>query len=113
MPGKDGMEKMAEILSDLRTTPPTSAAGMDIVLYTDYLNQTIKDNKGNVSPLNGLPKADVFKYNLSDDKTYFMVRPSGTEPKIKIYLGTFADSTESADKIIDAVLEDVKNQLGL
>lgn len=113
MPGKDGMEKMATILSDLRTTPPTTAAGMNIVLYTDYQNQTIKDKNGSVSPLQGLPKSNVLKYNLSDDKTYFIVRPSGTEPKIKIYLGTFADSFESADKIIDTVLADVKNQLGL
>ncbi|MCD8390448.1 MAG: phospho-sugar mutase, partial [Firmicutes bacterium] len=78
MPGKDGMEKMAQILTSLRETPPTSAAGMDIVLYTDYQSQLIKDKNGSVSPLKGLPKANVLKYNLSDDKTYFIVRPSGT-----------------------------------
>ena len=113
MPGKDGMEKMAAILSDLRTTPPEKVAGMNIVLYTDYQNQTIKDNAGKVSPLKGLPKSNVLKYNLSDDKTYFIVRPSGTEPKIKLYLGTFADSTEDAEKIIDKVVDSVKEQLGL
>ncbi len=113
MPGKDGMEKMAEILSNLRSDPLEKAAGMDIVLYTDYQKQTIKDNAGHVSPLKGLPKSNVLKYNLSDDKTYFIIRPSGTEPKIKLYLGTFADSTEEAEKILDKVLSSVKEQLGL
>ena len=113
MPGKDGMEKMAALLKDLRENPPKKAAGMDIVLYTDYMAQTIKDTKGGISPLKGLPKADVLKYNLSDDKTYFIVRPSGTEPKIKLYLGTFADSLEAAEATIEKVLADCKEQFGL
>lgn len=111
MPGKDGMEKMSQLLTDLRQTPPTKVAGMDVVLYTDYQSQTIKDTKGNVSPLKGLPKSNVLKYNLSDEKTYFIVRPSGTEPKIKLYLGTFAESFETAEKTIEKVLEDCKNNL--
>ena len=73
----------------------------------------IKDTKNGISPITDLPKADVLKYNLSDEKTYFMVRPSGTEPKIKLYLGTFADSSESAEAIIDKVLADCKEQFGL
>ena len=113
MPGKDGMEKMAALLKDLRQTPPTKAGGQEIVLYTDYNSQTIKDTNGNVMPILGLPKADVLKYNLADDKTYFMVRPSGTEPKIKIYLGTFAESGEAAEVIIETVLADLKEQFGL
>lgn len=113
MPGKDGMEKMAAMLSELRNHPPVKVAGMDVVLYTDYLSQTIKDAGGSVKPLTGLPKADVLKYNLSDDKSYFMIRPSGTEPKIKIYLGTFADNTESAENTIETVLADIKQQLGI
>ena len=113
MPGKDGMDKMAKILAGLRETPLVNVAGMDIIKYTDYQNQTIKDTKGNVSPLKGHPKSNVLRYDLSDEKTYFIVRPSGTEPKIKIYLGTFADSTEDAEKIIDKVLSDAQTQLGL
>lgn len=113
MPGKDGMEKMATLLTNLRENPPKSAAGMDIVLYTDYQAQTVKDTKGNVSPIKGLPKSNVLKYNLSDDKSYFIVRPSGTEPKIKIYLGTFADSFEDASATIEKILADCKEQFGL
>lgn len=113
MPGKDGMEKMAALLTNLRENPPKSAAGMDIVLYTDYQAQTVKDTKGNVSPIKGLPKSNVLKYNLSDDKSYLIVRPSGTEPKIKIYLGTFADSFEDASATIEKILADCKEQFGL
>lgn len=113
MPGKDGMEKMAALLKDLRDNPPTKVGGMNVVLYTDYKAQTIKDTKGGIAPLKGLPKADVLKYNLSDDKTYFMIRPSGTEPKIKLYLGTFADNMESAEAIIEKVLTDFEQQFGL
>ncbi|MDD6483238.1 MAG: phospho-sugar mutase [Clostridiales bacterium] len=113
MPGKDGMEKMAALLKDLRENPPTKMAGLDISLYTDYQSQTIKDTKGGVSPLTGLPKSNVLKYNLADDKTYFIVRPSGTEPKVKLYMGTFADSFESAEAIIDKVNADFKNQYEL
>lgn len=113
MPGKDGMERMAEILLNLRNAPPKKVMGMDVVLYTDYKSQIIKDINGDTSKICGLPKADVLKYNLSDDKTYFIVRPSGTEPKIKIYLGTFANSLDEAEKIIEKVLCDVKEQLGI
>lgn len=111
MPGKDGMEKMAAMLADLRENPPVKVGGLNVVLYTDYQTQTIKDTNGGVRPLKGLPKSNVLKYNLSDDKSYFIVRPSGTEPKIKVYLGTFADSFESAEAIIENILHGVKKQL--
>lgn len=113
MPGKDGMEKMANLLKGLRENPPVKAAGLNVVLYTDYQSQTIKDTNGSVKPLTGLPKSNVLRYNLSDDKTYFIVRPSGTEPKIKIYLGTFAESFEAAEATIEKVLADCKEQFGL
>jgi phosphoglucomutase len=108
MPGKDGMEKMAAILTGLRENPPKSANGMDIVKYTDYKEQTIMlpDNTE-------LPKANVLRYDLSDGKTYFIVRPSGTEPKIKIYLGSNAETFDAAMATVDAVLADVSAQLGL
>ncbi len=114
MPGKDGMEKMAQILSDLRETPPEKVAGMNVIRYTDYQSQTVKDVKtGEISPITGLPRANVLKYNLSDEKTYFMVRPSGTEPKIKIYLGSFSDSRKESEAAIEKVLADVKSQMGV
>lgn len=113
MPGKDGMEKMAAILAGLRTNPPKNVNGLDVTLYTDYQEQSIKDKDGNVSELKGLPKSNVLKYNLADDKSYFIVRPSGTEPKIKVYLGTSADCFENAEKAIEKMLSDVKTHMGI
>ena len=89
MPGKDGMAKMSEILSGLRKNPIKAAIGFDVVRITDYERDET-----------GLPKSDVIKYELSDNKTYFIIRPSGTEPKIKLYTGTAADSMDEGTKLI-------------
>ena len=113
MPGKDGMEKMAELLCNLRVNPPKSVNGYDIITTTDYKEQTVKNADGSQNALKGLPKADVLKYNLSDEKSYFIVRPSGTEPKIKIYLASIGESFDEASSTVENMLDDIKNQLGL
>ena len=113
MPGKDGMEKMAQLMKNLRSEPLKTACGMKILKSYDYNELTIKENGVTVNKIEGLPEADVLKYELSDDKTYFIVRPSGTEPKIKIYLATSADSMQSAEQLLDKLLKDIKNQLGI
>ena len=112
MPGKDGMERMAAILTNLRENTPESVNGLNVVKTTDYQMQTITEN-GNVTPLTGLPKSNVLRYDLSDGKSYFIVRPSGTEPKIKLYLGTFADSFDNAMALIDEIVADAEKQFGL
>ena len=113
MPGKDGMEKMAELLCNLRVNPPKSVNGYYIITTTDYKEQTVKNADGSQNALKGLPKADVLKYNLSDEKSYFIVRPSGTEPKIKIYLASIGESFDEASSTVENMLDDIKNQLGL
>ncbi len=102
MPGKDGMAKMAEILANMRKNPIKAAIGLDVVKITDYEHDET-----------GLPKANVVRYDLADSKTYFIVRPSGTEPKIKLYTGTVADSMENGAKRIECLIADVKKQLGI
>lgn len=113
MPGKDGMEKMAALLKTLRENPPVRVNGMDIVVYTDYQAQTVKGIDGKNDVIRDLPKSDVLKYNLSDGKSYFIIRPSGTEPKIKIYLASSAGTFEQAEQTVADILNDVKAQLGL
>lgn len=113
MPGKDGMEKMAALMSSLRVAPPKNILGMDIVETTDYKAQTITSDNGETKPLEGLPKSDVIKFNLSDNKTTVIVRPSGTEPKIKLYLSTSAPSMADAEKLINDVITDLKKQLNI
>ena len=102
MPGKDGMAKMSEILSGLRKNPIKTALGLDVLKVTDYEHDET-----------GLPKSNVIKYELSDNKTYFIIRPSGTEPKIKLYTGTVSDSMENGAKTIESLISDIKNQLGI
>ena len=113
MPGKDGMEKMSAILSGLRESAPCEVDGLEVVKVTDYQEQTITEKDGVVSELVGLPKANVLRYDLSDNKSYFIVRPSGTEPKIKLYLGTFADTFDAAASVIDGIVSDAEQKIGL
>ena len=113
MPGKDGMEKMAELLKNLRTSPITKINGFDVIKTTDYNEQTIKAADGTISKLEGLPKSDVIKYNLSDGKSQLIIRPSGTEPKIKFYLSSSQENLDKANKVVEEMLRDVKSQLGL
>ena len=113
MPGKDGMERMANILNSLRDNAPTTINGLEVIKTTDYLTQTISYKCGTEKPLEGLPKSNVLRYDLSDEKSYFIVRPSGTEPKIKLYLGTSADSVDEAQKIIDGIVADAETKIGL
>ena len=113
MPGKDGMERMASILAGLRDNKPVAVNGLNIAKTTDYLDQTITDDKGNTEPLIGLPKSNVLRYDLSDGKSYFIVRPSGTEPKIKLYMGTSSDSMEAATAILNGIASDAEKQFEL
>ncbi len=113
MPGKDGMEKMAELLKGLRTSPITKINGLDVIKTTDYNEQTIKTADGTISQLEGLPKSDVIKFNLSDKKSQLIIRPSGTEPKIKFYLSSSQESLDKANKVVEEMLSDIKSQLGL
>lgn len=113
MPGKDGMEKMTNILKGLRKNAPTVFNGLNVVKTTDYLAQTISHANGTSEPLTGLPSSNVLRFDLSDGKTYFIVRPSGTEPKIKLYLGTYAESADAAKTVIDSVAKDAEAKIGL
>lgn len=113
MPGKDGMEKMAKILTDLRDNAPETVNGLSVVKTTDYQLQTITHADGTQEPLTGLPKSNVLRFDLSDMKSYFIVRPSGTEPKIKLYLGTNAPSVDEAENILNNIVKDAEAQIGL
>ena len=113
MPGKDGMAKMAAILENLRNNAPKTINGYDVVKVSDFLTQTITHADGSVSEITDLPKSDVTRFDLSDNKSYFIVRPSGTEPKIKLYMGTFDDSIEKANATIGNMQKDAETKIGL
>ena len=113
--GIEGIENMKKIMDTLRKDAPSEIAGVKVTETRDYLEDKIVDvATGKVSPTN-LPKSNVLYFTLADD-TWFCVRPSGTEPKIKIYFGTKADTVENADKKIataqDGIMKVVNSVLG-
>jgi len=91
MPGLDGIAKMQALMDDLRSSPPGSIAGADVVTTRDYLTgtQTMQPS-GETSPIE-LSGSNVLRFETSDG-TVVIVRPSGTEPKVKIYVLTRGDS---------------------
>jgi len=99
--GKDGIAAMAQMMCNLRSNPPTKINGFDVVEIRDYNEQTITKN-GQTSPTN-LPVSNVLYYVLADD-SWFCIRPSGTEPKIKIYFGVKGNSYANADEKLAALV---------
>ena len=87
MPGLDGLEKMAALMKSLRAEPPAEIGGVRVARWKDYADGTVHDAaSGAVTPM-ALSGSNVLRYELTDG-TSILVRPSGTEPKIKVYILT-------------------------
>ena len=99
MPGLEGMALMANLMAKLRQTPPAEITGTTVLRQKDYQDGTERDTaSGAVSPM-ALVGSNVLAYDLADETT-IVVRPSGTEPKIKVYvLAKGKDSTDSQEKV--------------
>ena len=95
--GKEGQEKIGRCLDLLRADEITEVNGVKVVKSFDYKSSTEKDLIANTTSKINLPKSNVLKYILEDD-SWFVVRPSGTEPKMKVYLAVKGNSLEDADK---------------
>lgn len=106
--GIEGAEKIKTILNNLRTAAPTEFAGTKVVQTEDFLHLTHVDANGTVTQLT-TPPSNVLKYVLADD-TWLAIRPSGTEPKIKFYIGVKGATEEAANDLIDKY-ETAMNQL--
>ncbi|WP_034907653.1 phospho-sugar mutase [Eremococcus coleocola] len=91
--GQAGKDQMAEIMSHIRQTPVNTIAGIEVTDKYDYLNQIHVDGQGQESSLTE-PKSDALKYCLADG-SWLAFRPSGTEPKIKLYYGIKAGDRQS------------------
>ena len=103
--GAAGMEKMAGIMDGLRANPPKSFAGMDITVVDDYKTSvSTKIADGSTSVIE-LPKSNVLAYTLTDGNK-IIVRPSGTEPKIKAYITAIGETKDAAQAIADKLLAD-------
>lgn len=95
--GESGMKTMQGIMAHLRTAPPQVVAGYAVEAVTDYENGAT-----------GLPKANVLEYRF-ENGAKLMVRPSGTEPKIKVYLSAVGKSEAEADAVNAALAEAAAN----
>ena len=98
MEGKEGLEKIQAIMEELRACPPTEIAGSNVDEVVDYMGET------------GLPKANVLIY-LLEGGAWAAVRPSGTEPKIKLYLGVKGESFEDGEKKMENLIQGAQKLL--
>ena len=98
-PGADGAAKMAGIMKALRAEAPSEIAGAKVEAVVDY-----------ATCVNGLPEADVIEFDLEGGNKA-IVRPSGTEPKIKLYIFAKGEDAAAADALIDAIEEDGRKLL--
>ena len=107
LPGKDGLSRMKEIMSGLRQNPPSEIAGLKVTAVRDYL-KGIRTENGVEKPT-GLPVSDVLYFEL-EKGCWVCVRPSGTEPKIKLYINS-NDRDESKAKALNSRLCDASKAL--
>ena len=94
--GADGAEKMQELVNSFREKPLKEIAGYKVEKFRDYKNEIIIDYKSNKETKTDLPNSNVLYYEMADD-AWCCVRPSGTEPKLKFYMGVKEKTEEAAN----------------
>lgn len=104
--GKEGTEKIAAILENLRHSMNSEIGDNKIVRKLDYRISKEKNLLNFIENNIDLPKSNVLKFVL-DDNSWFVVRPSGTEPKMKIYLGARGENSEEAESKISLLKENI------
>lgn len=110
--GAAGMHKMADIMTAIRDNTPKSIAGYDVVKVSDYLLRKETDvATGSVTDID-LPKSNVIALHLADDNAV-IIRPSGTEPKIKLYITSVGKDKDNAAKICEKLVVASKEILGI
>lgn len=100
--GEDGLVRIKNIMESFRNNPPEMAGGFKIEKMEDYETVAGVENK--------LPKSNVLRFQLSED-SWFCIRPSGTEPKIKLYFGVKGESLEDANEKLDRLKSDILNRI--
>ncbi|AMJ39822.1 phospho-sugar mutase [Anaerotignum propionicum] len=108
--GLDGVERIQKIMASLRETTPKAFGGKDVVWARDYKTQIFRNLKTGEEEKSPLPISDVLYYIL-EDGTWLCVRPSGTEPKLKFYIGVKGESLEGAKEKLSALAKDLDEKL--
>ncbi len=109
--GETGMERMKEIMTNLRANPPASIGGLKVLETADYIASVKTDVVTGEKTAITLPKSDVLSFMLEDGASV-VIRPSGTEPKIKAYYTTIGETKEAAGEVEKKVSADFKTILG-
>ena len=108
MKGAEGAAQIAQMMDDLRKNPPKKFGDWDVVEFRDYKTKECTDIKTGAKSDTGLPVSNVLYFDLTDN-AWCCARPSGTEPKIKFYMGVkgtgLDDANEKLAKLTDAVME--------
>ena len=100
--GIDGADQIKAIMEKIRSNPPKEVGGLKVLEFRDYDRDQITDmSDGSVKPT-GLPRSNVLYFNL-ENNSWCCVRPSGTEPKIKFYMGIKGTSMEDAEARLEAL----------
>ena len=107
--GVDGAAEIKKIMDKFRDNAPSQFNQTDIVLTEDFLAQTASSKDGQTTLTT--PPSNVLKYTLADD-SWFAVRPSGTEPKIKFYIATVGDTLNSAEEKIANIEAEINSFVG-
>ena len=105
--GADGAQKIKDMMERIRTNPPKQVGTYKVLKFRDYLHGTIKDCVEEKTYEEDLPKSNVLYFELEND-FWIAIRPSGTEPKIKFYMGVRGESLEEANELVEKLKEAVK-----
>ncbi|MCM1191801.1 MAG: phospho-sugar mutase [Butyrivibrio sp.] len=110
MKGIDGARQIAEIMDKLRQNPPKAFGSRKVLKFRDYQTDRIVDMTAGTETKTGLPKSNVLYFELPEDE-WCCARPSGTEPKIKFYMGVKGSSIRDAEARLEQLTEDLKAEL--
>ena len=104
--GADGAEKIKELMDTIRNNPPKTLGGYKVTKVRDYKTGIIRDTKTGKETETGLPKSNVLYYDL-EDNSWCCVRPSGTEPKVKFYMGVKGKSMKDSETKLGILKKDM------
>ncbi len=110
MKGLAGMERIQRVMEDFRTKTPESLCGLRVRQAEDYRTQVFRDLETGEERRSPLPVSDVLRYTLADG-TWVCIRPSGTEPKLKLYIGVRAESLAAAEKKLALLLREIEERV--
>jgi len=112
LPGRDGQARIAALMARLRANPPRAFGGVPVAWQDDYAAGVgVQPSTGRTRPLR-LGPAEVLHYRFADGG-FVMVRPSGTEPKLKVYVSAVGSDEAGAARLRDRIMADILSKLGL